>query len=127
MVWCIHPMNPERNPIPEWAQAEREQDMSWIRRNLDVFWYSATIAVRQLGRGAIFVDALARPLGQQNLFTFFTLEEVVAYENEDINRMIEDYNPEQEFVIVLLKQEGRMSSYRVQPQPSSQGGSFSEV
>ena len=108
-------MTAEHNPIPEWAQAEREHELTWIRQNLDVFWFSASTAARQLGRGAIFVDALAKPLGQQNLFTFFTLEEVTAYENEDINRLIENYDPEKELVIVLLKKEGHMSSYRVQP------------
>ncbi len=119
-------MNRERNPIPEWAQAEREQDMGWIRENLDVFWYSASMAARQIGRGAIFADAIARPLGQKNLFTYFTLEEVAEYENEDINEMIESYEPDEEFVIVILKKEGHMSSYRIKTQPPSPDSSLNE-
>lgn len=109
-------MTAEHHPIPEWALADRDHDMTWIRENLDVFWYSASMAARQLGRGAIFVDATTKPLGQKNLFTFFLLDEVTRFEDEEINRMIEAYDPEKEFVIVLLKTEGRISSYRMRSQ-----------
>lgn len=106
-------MTPERNPIPEWAHDAREQDMSWIQENLDIFWESAAAAVKLMGRGALCVDAVSRPLGNQNLFTFFTAEELARFESEHIQEMVEVYEPDEEFVIVLLKAAGMMSTYRV--------------
>ncbi len=66
-----------------------------------------------VGRGAIFVDVASRPMGDQNLFTYFTAEKVERYENEAIDQMVREYDPAEEFVIVLLKPERKMSSYRI--------------
>ena len=101
--------------IPDWAAQEREQDRLWIRENLDVFWHTAKQGSQFVGRGAIFVDVDTRPMGNQNLFTYFTAAEIERYENQELNRLVEEYDLETEFVIALLKPKEKVSSYRVQP------------
>ena len=101
--------------IPDWAAQEREQDRLWIRENLDVFWHTAKQGSQFVGRGAIFVDVDTRPMGNQNLFTYFTAKEIERYENEELDRLVREYDVETEFVIALLKPEEKVSSYRVQP------------
>lgn len=34
-------MTPENKGMPEWARQEREEDLAWIRENLDVFDFAA--------------------------------------------------------------------------------------
>jgi hypothetical protein len=101
--------------IPDWAVLDREREQAWIRQNLDVFWHSATQGSQCAGRGAIFVDVAARPMGNRNLFTYFTADEVERYENEAIDRLVAEYNPDEEFIIVLLKPKQKVSSYRIRP------------
>ena len=42
--------------------------------------------------------------------------------DDDVKRMVREYQPEREFVIVLLKPEERTSSYRVQAVQKVQRG-----
>jgi hypothetical protein len=108
-------MTKAERQIPDWAALEREKDRLWIRQNLDVFWHTAQQGSQFIGRGAIFVDVDSRPMGNQNLFTYFTVEEIERYENQDLNRLVGEYDLETEFVIALLKPQEKVSSYRVQP------------
>ncbi len=101
--------------IPDWAAQEREQDRLWIRQNLGVFWHTARQSSQFRGRGAIFVDVDTHPMGDRNLFTYFTAEEIEKYENVELDRLVREYDLETEFVIALLKPEEKVSSYRVQP------------
>ncbi len=110
-------MTTTERPLPDWAAQEREQDRLWIRQNLDVFWHCAAKGAQVIGRGAIFVDADSRPMGDRNLFTYFTAEEIEQYENEELDRLVREYDVETEFVIALLKPKEKVSSYRVQPVP----------
>ncbi len=110
-------MSPETKQIPDWATQERQQDMAWIGENLNLFWQTASMGARLVGRGAIFVDVEARPMGSGNLFSYFTQTDIEQYEDEDINRLVAQYEPDTELVVVLLKPEQRTSSYRVRLQP----------
>ena len=110
-------MTTAERPLPDWAAQEREQDRLWIRQNLDVFWHTAQQGSQFIGRGVIFVDVATRTMGNQNLFTYFTAEEIKRYENEELNRLVREYDLETEFVIALLKPGEKVSSYRVQPVP----------
>jgi hypothetical protein len=104
----------ERGGIPEWARKERRRDLEWIRENLYVFKPTAEKAYKELGRGVIVVDTTSRPTGEGNPFAYFPKEIIEEGEDEDTKRMVNEYNPESEFVIMLLKSEERTSTYRVQ-------------
>ncbi|MCZ7545093.1 MAG: hypothetical protein M5R40_16920 [Anaerolineae bacterium] len=106
-------MTPDRD-LPDWARLERAGDFAWIRENLHVFWPAAQTAYAEAGRGALVVDTTSRPTGEGNPFGYFPKEVLDLFEDEDIARMVGEYDPEQEFVVVLLKSTERASTYRVQ-------------
>ena len=112
-------MSPERRKIPDWAQRERRRDLDWIRENLDSFWPKAKEVFQESGRGAMVVDTTSRPTGEGNPYAYFP-QEVMAEElqlDEDTQRLVQEYDPETEFVIVLWKTGEKTSAYRVKPQP----------
>jgi hypothetical protein len=107
-------MTPENPNIPDWAQRERQADFAWIQENLDVFWTVATTALEDAGRGAIVVDTTLEPVpGAGNPFAYFSQEQVEERGNEDTQRMVAEYDPRQEFVVVLLKPTDGVGTYRV--------------
>lgn len=110
-------MNPEAKQIPTWAEQERETDLAWIQKNLDRFWETASGLAQSWGRGAIVVDAAVKPLGKGNLYTYFAQEDINRYEDEEIERLVAQYEPAEEVVVVLLKPDERYSSYQLRPQP----------
>lgn len=114
-------MSKERH-IPEWAARERQSDLAWIRDNLHVFTPVAEKAFKQHGRGALVVDTTVQPItGGGHPFGYFPQEQVESYDDEDIKRLVREYNPHTELVVVMLKEEGKMSSYRVRVlRPGSQ-------
>ena len=110
-------MSPEGRKLPEWARRERGQDLTWIQENLDVFEIAARTAYQETGRGAIVVDTTVQPhpdLGHP--FAYFSQEQIEEDEDEDIKRLVRGYDPEREFVVVLLKKKDRTSTYRIRPQ-----------
>ena len=108
-------MNPEKNQIPEWAVRERQADLSWINENLDVFWQTAVTGAQFVGRGAIVVDVVSKPMGSGNYFTYITQADLERFEDADVNRLLEKYEPKEEMVMVLIKPEERTSSYQIRP------------
>ena len=108
--------------IPEWARRERLQDLSWIQENMHVFWPAAWQQYQEQGRGAIVVDTTVQPEPEWgNPFVYLSQGEVEEAFDEDAQRMVQQYEPEQEIVIVLLKPEERVSTYRVQMGPPREG------
>ena len=104
---------PVENPnIPAWAERERLVDLAWIADNLLNFGSAAEFAYQQLGRGAIVVETTFQAPGGGHPAAYLTEEAIFRYEDADINRLIKEYMPETELVVVLLKQE-RTSAYRV--------------
>lgn len=107
-------MTPENRNIPDWAQRERQVDFAWIQENLDVFSAAATLAFEDAGRGAIVVDTTLQPIpGAGNPFGYFSLEQLEEQADNDTKRMAAEYDPTQEFVLLLLKSDDRTSAYRV--------------
>lgn len=107
-------MSAENKKIPDWAQQERQQDMDWIRENAGLFQLAAAIAYEDSGRGAIVVDTTTQPVpGIGHPFGYFDQETVGEDFDEDTKRMVQNYEPTEENVIVLLKQERRSSTYRI--------------
>ena len=107
-------MAPERKHIPDWAMRERQRDMEWIGENLYIFWPVAAAAFVEEGRGAIVVDTTSRPTGAGHPFGYIPQAEVEARDDEDIKRMVREYDPDRELVVVMLKPADHISTYRVQ-------------
>jgi hypothetical protein len=109
----VTPVTPENRSIPDWAHRERQADSDWIRENLNAFWTAANAAFDNTGRGVIVVDTTSQPVpGAGHPFGYFAQEHVETFGNEDVNRMMAEYDPAQEFVLVLLKPRDRTSTYR---------------
>ena len=102
-----------RQKIPAWARQERWSDMAWISENVHVFWPAAQQQHQTLGRGAIVVDTTLRPTGAGHPFTFYSQEQINQTDDKDAQRMVREYDPETEMVIVMLKPQDRVSVYRM--------------
>ena len=101
--------------IPDWAAREREADIEWIRENLHVFWPAAKLSFEEFGRGALIVNTnTVRQQGthQGNPIFYLPAEQIRAYEWVPAIRMVREYEPNWEFVAVLLKRQ-RESAYRI--------------
>ena len=108
---------PRRPDIPQWARQERRADMGWIGENLHVFWPVVRQAFAESGRGVIVVDTTQQPMpGAGHPFGYLSQEQMEEQDDKDTKRLIREYNPKKEFVVMLLKTDDRTSTYRVQPQ-----------
>lgn len=107
-------MTKETRRIPDWAIKERSGDLAWIRENLHGFWASATAAFAGHGRGLIVVDTRIQIEGAGHPFGYIVQEDVEQHDDEDAKRLVRQYRPERELVIMLLKGKGKTSTYRVQ-------------
>jgi len=101
--------------IPDWAQQERVHDQAWIAENLSIFEPAARTAFAEQGRGAFLVDTTVCPPGQGHPFAYEPQAYIDEHGDEDVQRMVREYDPEREFVLVMLKPYERVSIYRVQP------------
>jgi len=91
-----------------------KRDTAW-RSNLAVFWPAAQAQYRREVRGAIVVDTTIRPTGAGNPFTYLAHAEVNKTHDHEAQRIVREYDPETEMVIVLFKRKGRVSVYRCRP------------
>lgn len=115
-------MGAERHDTPEWARRERTGDLAWVQENAEIIQLVAQISYGTTGRGAIVVDTTFNPPPEQGLtFAYFSQEQVDELYDEDTKRMVKAYDPEHEFVLVLLKPEDRTSTYRIRPHWSQPG------
>ena len=106
-------MAQERNNLPAWAERERWNDLAWISTNLPNFWSAAILAYQELGRGAIVVETNFRVHEGGHPVAYLTEEHIARYDDVDINRLLTEYTPEQELVVILLKEQQRTSAYRL--------------
>ena len=106
-------MTVERNNLPAWAERERWNDLAWIATHLPAFYSAAMLAYQDLGRGAIVVETNFRLPQGGHPAAYLTEEQIAHYEDEDITRMVTDYTPEEELVVILLKERQRTSAYRL--------------
>ncbi len=120
-------MSVENRNIPDWAGQERQYDLEWIHENAGIFQLAAAMAFEETGRGAIVVDTTIQPLPDAgHPFGYLAQETVQEDLDEDTRRMVQEYEPAQEFVLVLLKPVNRTSTYRIQAQPAGHGGADRE-
>ena len=100
-------------PLPDWAERERWADLAWITDNLPDFHSAANIAYEVLGRGAVVVETTYHTPDGGHPAAYLTQDEIGRYEDADIDRLIAGYTPEEELVVILLKESQRTSAYRV--------------
>src|SRR6266540_2260085 len=101
--------------IPAWAREERASDLAWIAENLPSFWPSAQAQFAAQGRGVIVVDTTLQPDPNAGHPMYYVPRELAEQTNDDdVTRMLNEYAPEREFIVLLLKPEERTSTYRVQ-------------
>jgi hypothetical protein len=109
-------------PMPDWAERERWADLAWIADNLPAFHSAASIAYEVLGRGAVVVETTYHTQDDGHPAAYFTQQELRRYEDAAIDRLVEAYTPDEELVVVLLKEWHRSSAYRVRatrPEPDA--------
>ena len=106
-------MTPEKINLPAWAERERWNDLAWIATNLPAFWSAAILAYQDLGRGAIVVETNFRVPQGGHPIAYLTEEQIARYEDEHINRLVTGYTPEEELVVILIKERQRTSAYRL--------------
>lgn len=104
-----------KRDMPDWASQEREADHKWVQDHAAVFFRAANTAFENSSRGALVVDTTTRILGKGHPFGYVTQDELARLNDDDIDRIVGEYEPEYEFVIVLWKTGDRTSTYRVQP------------
>lgn len=100
-----------RESLPDWAAAERGQDLAWIQENLAVLWPAAQVGYQLVGRGAVVVDAQIRPNGEGIRFGYLNLGALEQSGHALTRHLVRTYEPRAEFVTMLLKTERRVSSY----------------
>ena len=107
-------MGAEKQNIPAWAHLERRHDFKWIDENIDGFWPVAQDAFVEVGRGAIVVDTTSQPAPEDGYpFGYLSQEQLEQDGDEDTKRMLSEYDPSRELVLLLLKPENRTSTYRI--------------
>ena len=82
--------------------------------NMHILWPAAQNAYTTEGKGALVVDLTTR-LGTGHPFLYAPKANIIAYDDPDALRMVTQYDPQRELVIILLKSEERASTYRLQP------------
>jgi hypothetical protein len=108
------PENERRRHIPEWAERERLEDMAWLGVNMTEFWDAAQRGFVEFGRGAVTVETTVQPEPDRgNPMFYLSQEQVGEYFGPDEIRMVAQYEPEWQFVAILLKEDDKVSSYRV--------------
>ncbi len=100
-------------PLPDWAERERWADLAWIADNLPAFHSAAGIAYEVLGRGAVVVETTYHTQDGGHPAAYLTQEQIARYEDAAIDRLIAGYIPEEELVVILLKEAQRTSAYQV--------------
>jgi hypothetical protein len=107
------PEGERKSYTPPWAEQERLDDMAWLNENLPVFWPIAQSAYEEIGRGAIVTDLTVDLESDGHPFVYCGQEVIVAFGDPDTIRMVEQYEPDRQFVSMLFKAGGRISPYRV--------------
>jgi hypothetical protein len=107
--------HPERR-FPRWAEKERTSDMAWIRENLHIFRAAARTGYEAVGGGALGVNTtqtFAHEGGVGHPFGYLDQATVEQQGDEDMKRMVREYDPSWEMVTALFKPHDRLSTYRI--------------
>jgi hypothetical protein len=88
----------------------------WIAENRLSFWPAAQAQFAAHGRGVIVVDTTVQPdPNAGHPMYYIESAQVAQMDDDDTKRLVGEYDPQHEFVVLLLKPEGHTSTYRVHP------------
>jgi hypothetical protein len=99
---------------PEQLSA-RNAELAWIATHSYLLWPAASEAFTEVGRGAIVFDKTEPQKATNLAFGYLPQSIFEAGNNEEVKRQLREYNPEEEFVVVMLKPSRTMNSYVVRP------------
>ena len=105
-------MTPEKHTIDH-IEAQHEVELAWIEHNTPLFTGKASGYFGLVGRGAIIVDAASKPLSEGPLFTYFSKEQMKHIADNDVNEMVDDYDPSNEFIVLILLPQDEKRAHRV--------------
>src|SRR4051812_4955303 len=105
------PEGERKSHTPPRAEQERLDDMARLNENLPVFWPIAQTAYEEIGRGAIVADLTVDLESGGHPFAYCSQAAIVAFGDSDTIRMVEQYEPNRQFVSMLFKAGGRISTY----------------
>ena len=100
------------------SRRERQSDQRLIQANGEEYFVTATSGFKVYGRGAVWVDTTTEVVDGGHPVDY--LPQSKMHEDDHVTRLVKDYDPTTEFVVLLVKSKGdigRTSAYRIQAQP----------
>lgn len=96
------------------AELEAAADLAWLRENITIFWPAAHYGYEQVGRGAVAIlfKTESPEDDEDPVFGYYSQEIIDQDDVEEVKRLVAEYDPQQEFVAVVLKPD-RANSYRL--------------
>ena len=105
-------MNPEKEHPYNWV---RRIDLEWIEQNFDVFQAAVRRVFDHVGRGAVVIDVTMPPMGDGHPFSYWSQSDLEKKHDDEVNRLVQEYAPREELVVILLKPKKKVHAYRVGP------------
>jgi hypothetical protein len=93
----------------------------WLKQNLPNFWSVATGGFEEEGRGILFVDTLVE-IGDGYPYVYVSYAKHGEEEHTLLANLVQTYDPQGEFIVVLLKPDQQTSLYHVRVQLHHAGG-----
>ena len=105
-------MNLEQEMPVKWVQ---RVDLHWIEENYYVFQSAVRNVFDEIGRGAVAVDVTMPPVDGGHPFAYWPQSYLEEHADDETNRLVREYLPREELVVILLKTGRRFDAYRVGP------------
>jgi hypothetical protein len=98
---------------PDQKSQEHQQDRNWIDENRALLWLAATVAFEEIGYGFLVVDLTKKKEDHGHPFAYYSEDELEPEQDEDGNllRLLKEYDPDREFIVMLWKGEGHRDVY----------------
>ena len=87
-------------------------DLDWIKENLESLSRYAASEYRSKGRGALLIDHSLPRVADPRVY-YIPESELPERDDPETKRMVEEYVPRKELVVVIMKPHNQASSYRV--------------
>jgi len=106
----------EKQDQPSSAEEqEKTRELAWLEENLTIFWPTAHFGFEQQGRGAVVINAIEIPLGEDTQFHYADQTRIEEGEDEASSRlaqMVSEYDPERQFVMAIIRPDMWVSTYQ---------------
>jgi hypothetical protein len=104
----------EKIELTDWTSKEYEVDRVWIDENLTVLQPFAISEFDEIGPGAIFVNTTEYDEDESRHPCYYMPQAIIEeLENEETKRIVREYDPHQEFVIILVKAGERECTHQI--------------